>query len=486
MNTNTLPLDEIEVKNSFLEFDHKYYDFAKISPLNGAKLASFNSYLANELNIDRENTEQKDIIDILNGKKLLKNSKPYAMVYAGHQFGYFVPQLGDGRAINIGSYNGWHFQLKGSGITKYSRHGDGKAVLRSSIREYLLSEAMHGLGIPTTRALGIISSDHPVYRDMEFEKGAIVLRVSPSWIRIGTFEYFYLKKNRDDLKQLADYVINQNYPHLETFEKEKYEMLFFEIVDGTASLIAKWMAYGFMHGVMNTDNMSVASVTIDYGPFAFMDRFDAGTICNHTDHEGRYSYENQPIIAHWNLSSLFKSMQPLFENNTKAQEHLEMFMGLYKQYYYELMNKKLGLDPNKSADENKKLIKDLLKVMQGSQVDYTVFFRRLSLNDDTKILELCKYPEPMKQWLDKYKNIRDAQNLPFEQIAQNMNRVNPKYILKNYILQEAIDKANKDDFSLLNDLLKIAHSPFEEHLEFERYAQPTPKEVNNIRLSCSS
>lgn len=481
-----ITLQQLKVENSFLEFDKQYYDFAKISSLNGAKLGSFNKYLAEQLQLDHENIKDEEIVDILNGKKLLNNSKPYAMVYAGHQFGYFVPQLGDGRAINIGSYDGWHFQLKGSGITKYSRHGDGKAVLRSSIREYLMSEAMYGLGIPTTRALAIISSDHPVYRDMEFEKGAIVLRVSASWIRIGTFEYFYLKKNRKDLQQLANYVIKQNYPHLIGKEEEKYETLFFEIVDGTANLIAKWMAYGFMHGVMNTDNMSVAAVTIDYGPFAFMDRFDAGTICNHTDKEGRYSYENQPLIAQWNLSSLYNAMKPLFENPHKANEYLEMFMSLYQYYYYELMNKKLGLQSQKSGNNNKKLIQDLLKILQGSKVDYTVFFRRLSSNDDTQILQLCKYEEPMKQWLKQYKNIRDNQGLDFEKIASNMNKINPKYILKNYILQEAIDKANKDDFSLLNELLDIAHTPFEEHPKFEHYAQPTPQNVNNLRLSCSS
>lgn len=481
-----ITLQQLNVENSFLEFDEQYYDFAKISSLNGAKLASFNKYLAEQLQLDHENIKDEEIVDILNGKKLLNNSKPYAMVYAGHQFGYFVPQLGDGRAINIGSYDGWHFQLKGSGITKYSRHGDGKAVLRSSIREYLMSEAMYGLGIPTTRALAIISSDHPVYRDMEFEKGAIVLRVSPSWIRIGTFEYFYLKKNRKDLQQLANYVIKQNYSHLIDKEEEKYETLFFEIVDGTANLIAKWMAYGFMHGVMNTDNMSVASVTIDYGPFAFMDRYDAGTICNHTDKEGRYSYENQPFIAQWNLSSLYNAMKPLFEDEEKANEYLQMFMSLYQHYYYELMNKKLGLQSQKSGSSNKKLIKDLLKILQGSKVDYTVFFRRLSSNDDEQILQLCKYTDPMQQWLKEYKNIRDNQGLDFEKIASNMNKINPKYILKNYILQEVIDKANKDDFSLLNDLLDIAHTPFDEHPNFEHYAQPTPQNVNNLRLSCSS
>ena len=281
-------------------------------------------------------------------------------------------------------------------------------------------------------------------------------------------------------------MIEQNYPHLIEIKENRYEKLFFEIVQGTASLIALWMAYGFMHGVMNTDNMSVACLTIDYGPFAFMDKYDAATICNHTDREGRYSFENQPLIAHWNLSCLLKAMSPLFENIQMAEEYLEMFMPLYKKNYYDKMSEKLGLDPNKSGDGNKKLIQDLLKVMQGAQVDYTVFFRGLSSDDDQTILELCKFSEPMQQWLNEYKAIRDNQGFTIEEIALKMNKVNPKYILKNYMLQEAINKANKDDFTLLNDLLKIAHSPFDEHPEFERYAQPTPENVNNLRLSCSS
>ncbi|MEA1915850.1 MAG: YdiU family protein, partial [Campylobacterota bacterium] len=387
MKNSINKFDTIEVSNPYLEFDSKYYDYSNIQPLKDAVLASYNTHMGILLGLDESTMDDQDIVDLLNGKYFLKNSQPYSMVYAGHQFGYFVPQLGDGRAINLGSIDNWHLQLKGSGQTKYSRQGDGRAVLRSSIREYLMSEAMHGLGIATTRALAIVSSKQRVYRQMDVENAAMVLRVSPSWIRIGTFEYFYTQKNLKDLTQLADFVIAQNYPHLQNAGQKKYEQLFFEVVDNTAQLIAQWQAYGFMHGVMNTDNMSMAGVTIDYGPFAFMDIFAMDTICNHTDREGRYSYENQPLIAQWNLSSLVTAFEPLVQNRETLDEMVAMFLSLYKKYYYDLMNLRLGLDLDESTNENHTLIKNLLIVLQGCQVDYNVFFRRLSSNDDAIVLE---------------------------------------------------------------------------------------------------
>ncbi len=483
---NKQQLKNIKVQNDYFEFKSKYYDFSNIQPLNNVKLISVNKKALELIGLNQDYVDEQEIVKLLNGQLHLKDSKPYSMVYAGHQFGYFVPQLGDGRAINLGSINNWHLQLKGIGITKYSRSGDGRAVLRSSIREYLMSEAMYGLNIPTTRALAIIGSNHIVYRDMGIETGSIVLRLSPSWIRIGTFEYFYTQESLEDLTQLANFVIKQNYPHLEDIKEQKYEKLFYEIVNNTASLLAKWQSYGFMHGVMNTDNMSVAAVTIDYGPFAFMDSFKMDTICNHTDKHGRYSFENQPLIAQWNLSSLATAFSPLVKNQEILDEYIRLFLHLYKKYYYELMNKRLGLDINISKDSNSALIKELLKILQGCEVDYNLFFRRLSANDDSQIFELCRYPDVMQDWLDKYKTIRDSQDKDFENIARDINKINPKYILKNYIIQEAIDKAEAGDFSLVNDLLNIAQNPFDEHKEFGHYAKPTPKKFNNIKLSCSS
>lgn len=484
---NKTKLKDLKVENSYLEFDNKFYDYSTISPLNHPILASKNKLLFDEIGIDYENTSDEDIIDILNGKELLNGSVPYAMVYAGHQFGFFVPRLGDGRAINIGSFKNHHFALKGSGITKYSRHGDGKAVLRSSIREYIMSEHIHALGIDTTRALAIISSNHRVYRDMTYEKGSIVLRVSPSWIRFGTFEYYHKNGTNQEIEQLANFVCEQNYNELVNLPKDiKYEKLFFAIMERTSKMIALWQCYGFMHGVMNTDNMSVAGVTIDYGPYAFMDNFAKDTICNHTDKEGRYSYSNQPFIAKWNLSSLAVSIAPIVKAKSKLNEYVDMFESCERKEYYTLMNKRLGLNENLSSDKNKALIDDMLFCMENAVVDYNLFFRVLTKFDKQSILDICTYRDHISSWVDKYFKVIETQGISKDDIKLKMDKVNPKYILKNYIIQEAIDDANKDDFELLNNILKIAQNPFDEHKGFERYSKATPHQFSNIKLSCSS
>ena len=401
-------INNIEVSNSYLEFDGKFYDYSKISPLNNPIFASLNTKLCEEIGIKFDSNDQ--VVDLLNGHLLLKNSKPYSMAYAGHQFGFYVPQLGDGRAINIGSIGSYHFQLKGSGLTKYSRHGDGKAVLRSSIREYLMSEYINSLGIATTRALAIISSHHKVYRDMSYEKGAIVLRVSSSWVRFGTFEYFSKNGTKDDLKQLANYVIKQNFPQLISLDEDiKYEKLFFAVMEKTAILIGKWQAYGFMHGVLNTDNMSAAGLSIDYGPYAFMDNFDRTTVCNHTDRDGRYSYENQPYIGKWNLASLAVAIEPIVNNKIRLNEYLQIFESLCQRYYYGYMNERLGLDENLSGNRNVLLIDELLDVMEKAVVDYNLFFRKLGSFKKQDIFDICTYRDHMVNWLDKYNKIIDQQ-----------------------------------------------------------------------------
>ena len=483
MNKNTHTLNELEVTNDYLDFHSRYYSFSRIDSLPNTKLVSYSPQTFDLINLEKAEANNKQLIELLNGEFLLKNSKPYSMVYAGHQFGYFVPELGDGRAINLGCVNGWHLQLKGSGLTKYSRQGDGKAVLRSSIREYLMSEAMHGLNIPTTRALAIINSDEPVFRE-EVETASIVLRLSKSWVRIGTFEYFYQSKDLQSLKELADFVIKENFEHLIS-QENKYEKLFFEIVDKTAYLIALWQAYGFMHGVMNTDNMSVAGFTIDYGPYAFMDNFDANNICNHTDHEGRYSYANQPHIAQWNLDSLATCFSA-FADEKKLMDYLDGFLHMQDNEYLKIMQKKLGLGDELSSNSNRDLITQLIGTLSTCNIDYTLFFNHLSSFKFEEIIELCMYKNPMQEWLDSYKMVLEKQTLSKDEISKKMKTVNPKYVLKNYMIQEAIQKAQKGDFSLVNDLLKIAQNPFIEHKGFERYMLSTPQEFCNIQLSCSS
>ena len=486
-----MKLDELKLQTKYLDnVDSKFYQLLDATALDNAFLISYNKKLCDEIGLDYNECETNEFINFLNGKKVLEGSKPYSMVYAGHQFGHFVPQLGDGRAINLGSIGKRHLQTKGSGLTNYSRQGDGRAVLRSSIREYIISEAMHALNIPTTRALAIIGSGHNVYRNpFQAEKGAVVLRASNSWIRIGTFEYFARSKDaKQNITALADFVILENYKHLKD-DENKYEKFFYELVDKTALLLAKWQTYGFMHGVMNTDNISASGVTIDYGPFSFMDYFDKHCICNDTDIEGRYSYNNQPYIAKWNLFVLADCLS-IIADFEKLKNYLETFFSQHEREYLELMNKRLGLDITLSGDKNIDLIIRLLKALESSKIDYNLFFYKLSqlenLDDFSSILDNCIYPLIMKEWLQEYKQVLLLDPRTQNQRCESMQKVNPKYIIKNYMLEEAIQKAQEDDFTLVNDLLNIAQNPFDEHKDFQRYAKATPKEFANLKLSCSS
>jgi uncharacterized protein YdiU (UPF0061 family) len=434
--------------------------------------------------VDEDIYNDENLIDIVNGSKKLEGSETFAMCYAGHQFGYFVPRLGDGRAINLGKVNGWNLQLKGSGLTLYSRQGDGRAVLRSSIREYLMSEAMHGLGISTSRALALIGSDTDVARE-RWEKGAVVLRLSPTWVRFGTFEYFNAKGEHDKLQMLADYVIDESFPHLKNTEGI-YLKMYAEIVKNTATTIAKWQSVSFNHGVMNTDNMSIDGRTIDYGPFAFLDDYESSYICNHTDIEGRYSFKNQPGIAHWNLQQLAKALSPIVNYDSALSILDDVFGPTYEEHYLKLMYSKMGLFEKQDGDLE--FFKWMLGSLESAKVDYTAFFRRLSRYNGNKsdILSLCEYEMPLKEWLDTYDERLKKESLSDSQRESKMLAVNPKYILKNYILQEAIDRAKQFDFSMIEDLLKVALSPFDEHKELEHLAKPTPKKAKNIKLSCSS
>ncbi len=476
-----MKLHDIQLTTSYLELDPIFYDYTQPAPLKQAYIMSFNEEAAKLIKLDKEEAQTEDFVDFINGKNLLEGSQPFSMCYAGHQFGHFVPRLGDGRAINLGETQGWNLQLKGAGPTLYSRQGDGRAVTRSSIREYLMSEAMHALGVPTTRALAIIGSDENVARE-KWEKGAVVLRMSPTWVRFGTFEYFYYSEDHDKLEILADYVINQSYPHLREKE-DAYFLMYEEIVKGTAELLAHWQSIGFNHGVMNTDNMSIASLTIDYGPYAFLDSYDFNYICNHTDRDGRYAFGNQPPAANWNLSMLGRALSPIL-NIERSKKALETFGELFTQKYMQLMHAKLGLDTQDDGDLE--LTIGLLAVLESANVDYTAFFRELSHYTDNrnKLLDLCEQQTPMQEWLDDYdKRILQEDSTKRQ---EKMLGINPKYILKNYILQEAIDKAENGDNTLVNDLLVLAQNPFDEHPEFDRYAKATPSNYQNLKLSCSS
>jgi uncharacterized protein YdiU (UPF0061 family) len=479
-----MTINDLTFKTTYLSLDDEFFDMTDPEPLDDPYLISFNPKAAALIGLDCESGKDPQFVALLNGTFIPKGTRPFSMCYAGHQFGHYAPRLGDGRAINLGSIHGWHLQTKGSGETLYSRMADGRAALPSSIREYLMSEAMHHLGIPTTRALGIIGSETKIVRN-QIERSAIVMRMSPSWVRFGTFEYFYYLKEYDKLRSLADHVIDESFPHLQN-DEDRYFKFFCEVVDRTAKLIAQWQGVGFTHGVMNTDNMSVAGVTLDYGPYAMLDDFDFGFVCNKTDRAGRYSYGDQPNISYWNLTMFSKALSPIIDQK-KMQKKLDDFGDfLYPNAYVNIMRAKLGLEMK--LEEDIELITSLVGTLQDAYVDYTNFFRALSRYDGerTPLYDIAMNPVVIHNWLDLYDQrlAKESRMQPERQKA--MLKTNPKYVLKNHILQEAITQAKSGDFSMVETLLYIAAHPFDELPEFEHLAVETPEEHKNLTLSCSS
>ena len=438
-------------------------------------------------------------LDVLAGNQLnageLTFSNPISTVYSGHQFGSWAGQLGDGRAILLGDINNLELQLKGAGRTHYSRMGDGRAVLRSSIREFLCSEAMHALGIPTSRALALVGSKQAVRRET-METAAVCSRIAPSFIRVGHFEHFASLQNIVRLKELADLLIAEFYPEC-LASKEPYLDLFKEISARNAKLVAQWQSVGFCHGVLNSDNISVLGLTIDYGPFGFLDHFQIDHICNHSDPGGRYAYHRQPQIMHWNMACLASAMLPLLELEHSAEESqdllrsaLEEFPVIYAKEWQQLFRSKLGFQSEKDGDVG--LIERLLQAMHDSKVDFTNFFRRLSnLKKDSKPAEFIQRNEfvdreSIDQWFTDYINRLQSESLSDVERQGLMNQVNPKYILRNYLAQAAIEKAQQDDFSEVQTLQQILMHPFDEQEAFEQYSNPPPLDMQAIAVSCSS
>ena len=473
-----------------------FYRRVKPQPLNDPYLVSFSPVVAELLDIEEDKLKTTEFIEIFSGNRLINGSDPIAMIYSGHQFGQYVPQLGDGRALMLGEIDGkdgntWEIQLKGAGLTPFSRMGDGRAVLRSTIREYLCSEAMAGLGVPTTRALCITASKDEVYRE-KIESAAVLTRVATSHVRFGNFEVFYYRQQYDDLKVLADYVIEQFYP--ESLEAQHpYLDLLEQVIDRTARLIAQWQLVGFTHGVMNSDNMSILGLSIDYGPYGFLDTYTSGFVCNHTDHQGRYAYDQQPRVGLFNLSCLAQAMLPLIDDKDgeaaaeKAKDKLAGYQTLYNQYYENGMRKKLGLQEARKEDE--KLISELFNSMEG-QVDFTNFFRALCGFDETgeNIFLRDTFIERIRfdQWADNYSQRLKSESCDRRERQAAMQLINPKYVLRNYLVQTSIVKAENGDYSEVDNLLKLLTRPFDEQLEMESYAQDPPDWANTLELSCSS
>ena len=486
-------LDHLNFENTFAGLSQSFHTLLHPTPLSAPYLVSFNHDAARLIDIDSAEIARADFAEHFIGNRLLPGSEPLAMLYAGHQFGHFVPQLGDGRAILLGEIRNragelWDVQLKGAGITPYSRQGDGRAVLRSSIREYLCSEAMHGLGIPTSRALCIVGSDDEVFRE-RIETAAVLTRLSPSHVRFGSFEVFFHRGQHDHIATLADYVIARHFPELAD-APDKYLQLLNQVTQRTARLMAHWQAVGFSHGVMNTDNMSILGLTFDYGPFGFMEAYDPGYICNHSDTQGRYAFDQQPQVGLWNLSCLAQALSPLIPVES-AGTVLDDYAPVFYEHYTRLMGAKLGLSD--ATQDDIPLISELLEMVRANRLDYTNMFRGLgNFNSspdarNSRLRDQFIDRAAFDAWAENYR--ARLQREPDEDDARKtrMDRINPKYILRNYLAQAAIEKAEQErDFSEIDRLLNLLGKPFDEQPEMESYAAPPPEWARHIEVSCSS
>jgi uncharacterized protein YdiU (UPF0061 family) len=467
------------------------------TPLPAPYFVAASSRAASLVGIEPAALAQDDFVAAFTGNAVPEGSEPLSAVYSGHQFGVWAGQLGDGRAILLGDLDGpegrMELQLKGAGKTPYSRMGDGRAVLRSSIREFLCSEAMAALGIPTTRALVVTGSHQRVMRE-SVETAAVVTRMAPSFVRFGSFEHWHYRDRQDELRVLADYVIDSFYPELRS-TANPYKELLAEVTRRTARMIAHWQSVGFMHGVMNTDNMSILGLTLDYGPFGFMEAFDVNHICNHTDQGGRYSYANQVPVGHWNCYALGNALLPLIGSVEAAEEALDTYMPAFEAKLDALLHAKLGLATSHEGD--RALFDGLFTIMQGSHVDFTLLFRRLGeLKRDVAPADTAAADAPLRDlfidrpafddWAVRYRERLRLEDSTDDTRRAAMNRVNPKYVLRNYLAQQAIEQAQKGDYSGVHELLAVLEHPFDEQPGREAYAALPPDWAAHLEVSCSS
>ena len=495
MNDISVELAEVDLgvkwRHSFADLGPAFHTELRPTPLPSARLVGLNRPLARDLGLDAAQLTSDEGIQALTGNLPIAGTRPLASVYSGHQFGVWAGQLGDGRAILLGEVEApggpQELQFKGSGRTPYSRMGDGRAVLRSSIREYLGSEAMHGLGIPTTRALSVTGSDAPVRRE-EIETAAVVVRVSPSFIRFGHFEHFASREQYGELRALADHVIDRHYPACRAtgrFGGTAYAAFLEQVSERTAAMLAQWQAVGFCHGVMNTDNMSILGLTIDYGPFQFLDAFDPNHICNHSDETGRYAYNRQPNVAYWNLFCLGQALLPLIGDEELTLAALESYKTVFPRELEARMRDKLGLVDVQEGD--RALIERVLQLMAKDRVDFTIFWRRLShaVADGQigPVRDLFLDREGFDAWWKDH-----SARLPADRAAAGlaMLRTNPKYVLRNHLGELAIRRARDKDFAGVAELLRLMDSPFDDHPGHEELAGFPPDWATHIEISCSS
>ncbi len=491
--------------------------FSYVSPIipKNPKLIHVSPDVLQLIGLNEEIAQSDDFLSVFSGKKIQPQTKPFAMNYAGHQFGHWAGQLGDGRAINLFEidHNNQHFtlQLKGAGKTPYSRRGDGLAVLRSSIREHLCSEAMHYLRIPTSRSLSLVLTGDEVLRDIlydgnaEYEKGAVVCRVAPTFIRFGSFELLAAQNDIENLKLLADFTIKHYFPEITKTGKEIYLHFFQSVAQKTCEMILNWQRVGFVHGVMNTDNMSIHGITIDYGPYGWLEDYNLNWTPNTTDNQHkRYAFGNQPEIALWNLYQLANALYPLIEDTVGLETILSTYAADYQAKYDDMMRSKLGLHL-RLKDDNK-LISELEETLQLSETDMTIFYRELSnVKKESSVGSAFatisnafyhpdevnkKFAKDWEKWFKLYLHRLQKEILSDEEKKIAMNNVNPKYVLRNYMAQLAIDAANTDDYSVINELFQMLQKPYDEQPENEKWFAKRPdwarEKVGCSMLSCSS
>lgn len=526
-------LDQLQFDNRFVQdlpadtstgphprqVEHACYSAVTPAKVSRPQLIAYAKEVAALFDLSEADCTSDYFTQIFAGNQLAVGMQPYAMCYGGHQFGHWAGQLGDGRAINLGEVRNkkgerWAMQLKGAGLTPYSRTADGLAVLRSSVREFLCSEAMYHLGVPTTRALSLVTTGEQVVRDMfyngnpQLEKGAVVCRVAPSFIRFGSFEIHAARQNVALLHELVDYTIRTDFPHLGEPGVETYQAWFTEVCVKTAEMIVHWQRVGFVHGVMNTDNMSILGLTIDYGPYGWLDNYDPDWTPNTTDREQRrYRFGNQPQIAAWNLNQLANAIYPLIEQVEPLQDALNLYSKTFVESYQNMLNEKLGLQVFEPSTD-KELQDDLLKILVLTETDMTIFYRKLAnisteiaLSDAQLLAELQEayyQPEQLTEaiktqivkWLRQY--IARVQQDKTDDVRRKeaMNATNPKYVLRNYLAQLAIDKAEQGDNSMVNELLDVLRHPYDEQPEYQAWAEKRPDwartKAGCSMLSCSS
>ena len=485
------PLEELRFDNSFAALGDAFSEHRTPAGIPGARLVAFSSDAAALIGLHPGEEQRAGFADLVSGNALLPGMEPVAALYGGHQFGVWAGQLGDGRAILLGEVRTpatspahaeepWELQIKGGGITAFSRFADGRAVVRSTVREFLASEAMHALGVPTTRALAMAAGDEPVLRE-RVERAATVIRMAPTFVRFGSFEIFHYRKQHADVKTLADYVIDRFYPACGDGD-ERYARFFAAVVERTAALMAHWQAVGFAHGVMNTDNFSVLGLTLDYGPYGFLETYEPGFVCNHSDESGRYAFDRQPTIGLWNCYALGEALSSLI-----ARDALDAALARYEHVYratlLQLMRAKLGVLG--AHDDDAELVVELFGLLEARRADWTHFWRALS-HADADALALLGDDESSRAWFARYG--RRAADDPRGDAARRtaMRATNPKYVLRNWVAQEAIAACESGDDSVVNAVLEVVRAPFDEHPEHAAWSQAAPAHYAGLSVSCSS